>query len=900
MRHLRVFLRRFSGFFRGNRHDRELAEEIECNLQMHIDDNLRAGMSAGEARRQALIRLGGVEATKEAYRDQQGLPIFDTLLQDVRYGMRGLRRSPGFAATAVLTLALGIGATTAIFSAVYALLIRPLPYRDSGRLVWVTERLPSGFGGAVAEPDMAAWRERGHPFEAVAGYAFNEYTLTGAGEPVRLAGALVSANYLALLGVSPQIGRDLVPDDDRSASPAVALISDALWRDRFSANPAIVGATVNLDGSPYTVIGVLPSAFRLPDMPIAPAVLMPLRAPGSSSFSSEGAAVELQVMAKLPPGVSLENAQAELQSFQQSRLRRYPAAMARMAEGRKMEIVPLQRHLAGDARRPVVLLLASVGLVLLIACTNIANLQLVRAAARRHEIAVRGALGGARLRLARQLLTESFVISALAALAGLAIGAFAIDAMRVWGSTALPWLASIRLDPYVFGFTMGVAGAAALLFGAAPAVTSSRANLIGALKTTSLRMSGVRDHRLLRNTLVVGEIALALVLLVGAGLLIGSFRDLMRTDPGYDPRNVLTASVQLPVESANPPGAPADYQPILNFASEALPKLQALPAVRYAAFSSRLPLQFNHALTVAWFGPVLPPRQMWGKHRVPRVSVSPDLFRAMGIRIVQGRAFRQSDDELSAGVAIVNRAFEQQFGQAGILGKRLHSMAPQLCGGCVAGKPAELEVVGIVADLHQRGLDRPVEPEIYVPFSQAPPARFHIVLSTNGNPGALAASLRSTVFALDHQTPVYDLSTLEQRMSQALAQRRLTMFLLSAFAGLALLLAAIGVYGVISYTVVQRTQEIGIRVVLGASRGSVLRLILRQQAQMILLGSAVGLILARAVSGLLSSLLYGLSPHDLTIFVLSWIVLALIAMLASAAPALRATRTDPCVTLRYE
>lgn len=901
MRHLRVFVRRSAGLFRGDRRDRELVEEIESNLQMHIDDNLRAGMSAGEARRQALIRLGGVQATKEAYREQRGLAVFDTLIQDVRYGLRGLRRSPGFALTAVLTLALGIGATTAIFSAVYALLIRPLPYRDPGRLVWVTERLPSGFGGAVAEPDMVAWRERGRPFEAVAGYAFNEYTLTGAGEPARISGALVSANYLSLLGVTPQIGRDLVSNDDRPGSPAVALIADALWRHRFSANPAVVGATLNLDRNPYTVVGVLPPGFRFPDMPNAPDVLMPLRAPGSSTFNSESASVELQVLARLPSGVSPENAEGELRSFQQFRLRDYPAPMARMAEGRRMEVMPLQRHLAGDARQPVVFLLAAVGLVLLIACANIANLQLVRAAARRHEIAVRGALGGARIRLARQLLTESFVISALAALVGLALGALAIDGIRLWRSPALPWLASIRLDPYVFVFTLGVAAAAALLFGAAPAVTSSRAYLIDALKTTSLRMSGVRDHRLLRDTLVVGEIAVALVLLVAAGLLIGSFRDLMRTDPGYDPHNGLTASVQLPVEQlASPWGAPSDYHSILNFASGVLPKLQALPAVRYAALSSRLPFQPFHAITMVWSGPVLPPRQTWGKHRVPLVSVTPDLFRAMGIRIVQGRAFRENDDELSPGVAIVNRAFARQFDQGGVLGKRLHSMASEHCGGCVAGKPAELEVVGILADVHQRGLDHPVEPEIYVPFAQAPPASFHIVLSTNGNPGVLAAPLRSTVFGLDHQTPVYDLATMEQRLSQALAQRRMTMFLLSAFAALAVLLAAIGVYGVISYAVVQRKQEIGIRVALGASRGSVLRLILRQQAQTILLGSFVGLILARTISGLLSSLLYGVTPHDLLTFALSWTVLAVIALLASAAPALRATRTDPCVTLRYE
>jgi putative ABC transport system permease protein len=887
--------------FRGDQRDRELAEEIESNLQMHIADNLRAGMSAGEARRQALIRLGGVENTQEAYRDQRGLPVFETLLQDIRYGLRGLRRSPGFALTAVLTLALGIGATTAIFSAVYALLMRPLPYRDPDGLVWVAERSRSGGGsGAVAEPDMIAWRERGRPFEAVAGYIFNlEYTLTGAVDTVRIPGADVTTNFLSLLGAAPQIGRDFVEADGRLGSPAVALLSDALWRERFSAYPRVVGTTLNLDKHAYTVVGVLPPRFRFPDMANAPQALIALRTPDSSAFNTNEPLVELQVIARGRPGHSLTSIQSELESFQETRRRAYPAALARTAEGRILEVTPLQRHLAGDSRKPLIVLLAAVGLVLLIACANIANLQLVRAAARRHEVAVRGALGAARMRLARQFLTESMMISALAASVGLAIGAFAIDAIRGWQSPMLPWLASVGLDPYVFGFTMAVAVVAAVLFGAAPAISGSRVNLMDALKTTSLRMSGVRDQRLLRNMFVVGEIALALVLLIAAGLLVRSFRDLMRTDPGYDPHNVLTAKVQLPLPTG-PPGESKEYKQILAFASEVAPKLEALPAVRYAALASQLPLQLNRTGTMVWFGQTMPPRETWLKLRTSMISVTPNLFRAMGTTIVQGRAFDDGDNEGSPGVAIVNRAFARQYYPGGALGKWFHSLVPEHCGGCAPGKPVELQVVGIAADVRQRGLDHPAEPEVYVPFAQAPEVGFNIVLATNGNPGVLSAALRSTVLALDHQAPVYDIATLEQRLSESLAQRRLTMFLLSAFAGLALLLAAIGVYGVISYAVVRRTQEIGIRMTLGATRGSVLRLILRQQARMILLGSAAGLALAVALSGVMSSLLYGVKPRDFTTFAVSWIVLTGVALLASAAPAVRATRTDPCVTLRYE
>ena len=343
------------------------------------------------------------------------LPVFDALLQDFRYGLRGLRRSPGFAFTAVLTLALGIGATTAIFSAVYALLIHPLPYYDPDRLVWITEQQRSGIGGAIAEPDMVSWRERGRPFEAVAGYAFNEYTLTATADSLRLQGALVSANFLSLLGVAPQVGRDLSPGDDRPGSPPVALLSDTLWRERFSADPRVMGTTLNLDKTAYTIVGVLPPGFRFPEMANAPQVLLALRSSGSSAFPVEGPSAMLQVIARIRPRDSLASIQADLQSFQQARLSVYPAPFARAAEGRKLEVVPLQRHLAGDSRKPLIVLLMAIGFVLLIACANIANLQLVRAAARRHEIAVRGALGGTRMRLARQSLTESMLLSAIGA-----------------------------------------------------------------------------------------------------------------------------------------------------------------------------------------------------------------------------------------------------------------------------------------------------------------------------------------------------------------------------------------------------------------------------------------------------------------------------------------------------
>src|SRR6267154_2643018 len=861
MKRMLVLISRVAGLFWKEQRDRELAEEIESNLQFHIADNLRAGMNAEEARRQALIAMGGMEAMKEAYRDQ-----------------RGLRRSPGFAVTAVLTLALGVGATAGIFSAAYALLIRPLPYRDPSRLVWVAEHTRDG-SGAIMEPDMVAWRERGRPFESVAGYAFDEYTLSGIGDNLRVSGAMVSANFLSVLGVAPQLGRDFTAADDHSNSPLVALLSDELWRERFNSDPRTIGRTVHLDQEhACTVVGVLPRPFRFPDMTAAPQIILPLRAPGSSVFNLD----QLQgvrVIARMPRGQTLASAAAELQVVQQARLRAYPPPLARVMEESALEVASLQRHLAGESRTPLLILLVGVGLVLLISCANIANLQLVRAAARHHEIAVRGALGAARSRLARQFLTESMVIGALAACVGLVIGAAIVDAIRGWQSPRLPWLSSVSLDPYMFAFTLAVAVLAAVSCGAAPAISGSRANLLDALKATSLRMSRGCEHRLLR-----------------------SFRDLMRVDPGYDPRNVLTAKVRFVPPDITPATAKTgNYPRLVAFASEALAKARALPGVRYAAVSQVLPLEDYRAFTAVWFGPTPPPPAVSLESSVPLISISPDSFRAMGTTIIAGRAFTEDDNENALGVAIVNQAFVRKFIGGEALGRWFHSMyAAEHCANCSWNEPAELQIVGIAEDVRQHGLEQPVEPEVYLPFAQAAKVAFNIVIATTGNPADLAPALRTIIRSVNREVPVFEVSTLEQRLSGSLAQRRLTMFLLSAFAVLALLLAAVGVYGVISYSVGRRTQEIGIRIAMGATRGSVLRLILGQQARMILLGNAIGLALAVALSGAMRGLLYGVSPWDIATFALSCLVLTAVAFLASTAPAMRAARTDPSAAIRYE
>lgn len=902
MRQLRVWLHRFSGCFARRRRERELAEEMESHLALHVSDNLRAGMTPEEARRQALLALGGIEQTKEAYRDRRGVPFVENLLQDIRYALRGLRRSPGFALTAVLTLALGIGATTAIFSAVYALLIRPLPYRDPGKIVYLGQHVPGAFSfDGFPAPDIFSLQQHMRSFSAVAAYDIEEHTLTGAGEAVRVPGGIVSWKFLDLLGTRPELGRTFDEADGTQwpQAPAVAIISHALWEQKYGSDPKVIGRAIHLDGRAYTVIGVLGMSFRFPDVANAPAVLIPVAIP--PAFDLQHGFLLVHALARLRDNVTTSAAEEEMRQWQSARLSDYPPMLVSNLRGVSAEVTPLQRHLAGDSRTPALVLLAAVGFVLLIACANIANLQLVRAAGRRHEVAVRGALGAPRGRLVRLFLTESLTISALAAAAGLAIGDGCVRLIRGLHSPAIPWLDNVSLDLYVFGFALAIAVIAALGFGAAPAISGSRASLINALKATSLRMSGSQNHPRLRRALVIAEIALAMVLLIGAGLLVRSFRELVHTDPGYDPSHVLSATVTLPLSHfAGRAGELFDHSRIADFVSDLLPKLRALPGVRHAAVCDQLPLDQEYQMRASlWFGTTRPSEHT-PMSQVPLISVTPDFFRAIRTPLLEGRSFGVDDNDSSPAVAIVNSAFARQFFAGQAMGKRFHSMVAEHCSGCVRGKGTELLVVGVSGNTKHGGLDQLAQPEVYIPFAQAPRVNFHIVLSTWTAPGVLATPVRNLVSAMDNETPVYDIATLQQRLNEALAQRRLTMFLLSAFAALALLLAAIGVYGVVSYTVVQRTQEIGIRVALGATRSGVLRLVLGQQARLILLGSAAGLALALGTTGLLSSLLYGVPPRDFATFAVSWVVLMIMAALASAAPAVRAMKADPSEALRYE
>ncbi|MBV8207725.1 MAG: ABC transporter permease, partial [Acidobacteria bacterium] len=596
MNSLRALLHRIRRRFMNQAAERELSEEIASNLEFHVAELVERGIAPAEARRQALIQLGGIDQAKELYRDQSRLPFIETFLQDVRYALRGLRRSPGFTLTAVLTLALGIGATTAIFSAVYGLLIRPLPYRNPARLLWVGQlwhALNGRSSQMVLAPDVFAWRERGHPFESVAAYNFDELTMTGAGDPMWLSVAAVNSKFLTTLGLKVAMGRDFVRSDNRPGAAHVVIVSDSIWKNRLHSDAGAVGRVVDLNGKPYTVVGVLPVRFRFPDMSTRPEALVPLEFTESSVVPTQDQGIRVaRVIARLSPGRNVAQARAELEPIEAARLSLYPQFIVEWARnGRELQFEGLQVHLVGNTRAPILILLAAVGLVLLIACANVANLQLVRAAARRHQVAVRSALGASRRRIARQLLTESLLVGVVSAAIGLALAFWIVAFMRNLNAAALPWIKSIGLEPQVFLFSLVVGVLSAAVFGTMPARLGCRVNPFEALKATPMHMVSDDRNSALRRGFLVAELALALVLLIGAGLLIRSFRRLMSQDLGFEPGNVLIAKVQLPHYRYEEASSVTFWNWANSFNNDLLQRLQSLPGVRYAAIANMTPLE---------------------------------------------------------------------------------------------------------------------------------------------------------------------------------------------------------------------------------------------------------------------------------------------------------------------
>ncbi len=802
-----------------------------------------------------------------------------TLWQDLRYGLRMLIKHPGFAAVAVSALALGIGANTAIFSVVNAVLLRPLPYRNPERLVMVWED-HRGRGGPEREwlspADWQDWREQNQVFERIAAMLDWGPTLTGQAEPESLVGAAVSHDMFAALGSEPTLGRSFRPEEDRAGAERVVVLSHGLWQRRFGSDPRIIGQALMLSGDSYTVVGVMPAGFKFPV--IANAELWRTLRPALNPGCQRGCVV-LRAIARLKPEATLERARTEMTAIARRIEEQYPQSN----KGVGATLIPLHEQLVGNLRDAMLVLLGAVAFVLLIACANVANLMLARSAAREKEMAIRAALGAGRTRIVRQLLTESVLLALVGGALGLLLAYWMVDLLVSFSPPSALRVDEIAIDGRVLGFTLGLALLTGLVFGLAPAVQVSRTDLNHSLKEGGRDApSGARGGRL-RGALVAAELALALMLLVGAGLLIKSFVMLQRVDPGFNPDQVLTLNVALP--SINYPDRPQ----ITAFYTQLLDRIKALPGVQSVGTTSSLPLGGNDSDTdfVIEGRPPSPP----GQQPVAWYGlVSPDYFRALGMRLVRGRVFTERDDEKASRVVIISEAMARRYFPAeDALGKRLGT-----------GPNAWREIVGVMADVKQFGLEIDARPTMYLPDRQSPARAMTVVVRTTAEPLQLAAAVRAAVWEGDKNLAMAKVMPMAQLVSTSIAQPRFILLLLGIFAGVALALAAVGIYGVMSYTVTQRTREIGVRMALGARPRDVLRLVVGQGLLLTALGVGIGLAGAVGLTRLMRTLLFGVQPTDPATFALIALLLAGVALLACYLPARRAAKVDPMVALRYE
>jgi len=865
----------------------ELDEELRAHLEHQVEKYARSGLPLEEAKRRARLEFGGLEQVKEECRDARGVNLFETTIQDVRYGMRKLARSPGFTFVAVATLALGIGANTLIFSVVNAAILHPLPFRDAGRLVtqWATSPTVGYSGpGSLTDKDYMEWRDQNRVFSDTAAFRGQPTNLTGVGEPVRLNGATITASLLRVLDVNPALGRPFAPEEEAAAHNRVVLLGDRLWRSRFGSDPAVLGKAIKLDGEFYTVIGVMPEGFGFPN---DADVWTPL------TLVNEAHNATLQIVARLKPGVSLERARNDAAVLGERR----PAQPGDWEW--HTTLVLLTKAAAAEVRTPLLVLFAAVGLVLLIACANVANLFLARATTRQGELSVRKALGASRSHLVRQMLTESVMMAVLGGSLGLLMAALGESFVAKAASllprnlaspSAAAHVASAGIDLRVLGFTLAVSVLTSLLFGLAPTLWATRGEMNSSLKGEGRRSTAGRTQSYMREGIVVAEVALAVILLVSAGLLIRSFLHLMTVDRGFDPQNVLTLTISLPDSRYH------SARPMIEFEEQALDRLRVVPGVNSAGGVFGLPLG-NGAIggdfTVEGQPPAAPGSQAF---IATKAVVGGDYFRAIGIALLRGRYFDAHDSETAPRVVIVSQSLARHYWPLDeAIGKRLK---PGF------SNDAWCTVVGVVGDTKQYSLGEPSSPAMYLPYAQAPGTfmmqDIAFVLRAGADPLALASAARRAVQAVDPDLPVFDVATMNQLVYRSASAPRFNTALLGIFAALALVLAAVGIYGVMSYAVAQRIHEIGVRLALGANASDILRQVVKQGMAPALIGIAAGTAGAWGVTRFLSSLLFGVKPTDATTFALVPLLLAAVGVLACLLPARRATKVDPVVALRYE
>jgi predicted permease len=867
----------------GKRAEEEFSAELESHLQMHIEDNLRSGMSPEQARRDALIKLGGLEQAKQAYREREGLPWLEIVSQDIHFGLRMLRKHSGFTAISLLTLALGIGATTAIFSAMKAVLMAPLPYKDPSRIVavWTTNPVRGGQPLGSSPGDFAAWKRSG-VFEDLAPSYDDEPTLTEQGAPQLLTGYAVSATYLRILDVDPQIGRLYTEQEDKTGGPKVALLSDQLWRTAFHADPNIAGKTIVLDGSPYTVLGVMPRGFNYPSSTQVwtPTAMAP---PDFDDFKH----TYVRILGRLKPGVTRAQAQKAINAVEAEVAASHPDTDS----GNHVVLVPLREELAGDIRRPLLILMGAAGLVLLIACANAAGLALARDAERQKEIAVRIALGATRLRLLRQFMTESLLLAVLGGSAGILLAMAGTHFLLTLfpndvANLNIPKVTEIPMDRGVFLFAIAVTVLTALLSGIAPVLKAMRTEADTAVKEAARGNS--RQSNRSRSAIVIGEIALSLVLLTGAGLVVTSFQKVVNADLGFRADHLLSMQVFLP-----PDRYPSD-KPIARrvFLNQVAKKLNAMPGITSAAATNFLPLSGFWGTTNFQLRGQAPRKEGQGPEADNRI-ITPEYLHTLDIPLLRGRNFTDADRAGGLQVAMINQTMAKQY----FKGK--DPVGEELNLG-TAGKPDWWQIVGVTGDVKSFGQDQATHADIYRPFDQIPFPLIAFTLRTETDPASIMKAAEQTLWSVDPNLPVLKAIPMDVLASQTLGVRRASSVLIASFALLALILSCIGIYGVMAYTVAQRTQEIGARMALGAQRMDVLRMIMGFGVRLMFTGVVIGLAGAFASCRLLASLLFQVSSMNPLIFSAAVAVLVAVTVLAAYLPGRHAASIDPMLALRTE
>src|ERR1700722_1742818 len=893
MNWMRELARRLSMLIHRRQFDTDLEDEMHLHLELRQQQQIERGMDPHHAQTAARRRFGNLTSLKEKSRSAWGWEWFEQLADDMRYAVRMLHKSPGFTAVAILTLALGIGANTALFSVVNGVLLNPLPYRNADQVVTLADWFP-GYGESSASyPDFLDWVRLNKTFSSLAAYRHDSFNLTGQGDPEQVTAMDISASFFPLLSADPVLGRNFSSAEDQLGGPPAVILSGGYWKTKFGSSPSILGKPLNLDGTDYTVVGVAPenfylccssTGFRLSDVyvTIGASKDLPVR---------DRHMISIRAVGRMNQGVTLAQARADMDSVARSLGAIYPDT----ATDTGIVVTPLQQVMVRDVRPFLLVLLAAVGFVLLIACVNVANLLLARSTGRSREFAIRTALGATRGRVVRQLLTESILLAVAGGALGLLLASWGTRAALAALPSALPRANDIQLDPRVLLFTLAISLAAGVLFGLAPALKTSRPDLHATLKEGGRGSSGARYRT--QNIFVIVEMALAVVLLIGAGLTIRTLVGLWTASPGFDPHNVFSFRVGLPPSIAN-----ADANTVRASLRQLTEKIAAVPGVTAASLTTGAkPLDHESGLIFWREGQPKPPNEVSMPYAL-WYRVGPDYLKVMQIPLLRGRFLTAQDDANSTGVCVIDESFAQKFfGNEDPIGKRLNFTL-------IYNQP--LQIVGIVGHVKQYGLDEtndaPMQAQFYMSPLQLPDDQLKTwampgyVIRTEGSPNAFAGAVRDALREFNSKTVLYQPETMDSVVARSLASRRFAMILLASFAALALVLAGIGIYGVVSYIAGQRAHEIGLRIALGAQQSHVLKLVLGQGARLAFLGVLFGLASAAVLTRLMTTILYGVSATDPLTFSAVAIVLTLVALAACYIPARRAMRVDPIVALRHD